>query len=715
MRRMMAIAFTLGFLSLAGEASAQGVFVTETVDGSPNTAGAYTSLARGADGDLHMTYFDESSGDLKYARKSEGSWTIETADDVGVVGAHTSLVLGTSGEVNVSYYDGSNGDLKWARRTGGGWDIQTVDPSESDVGQYTSIAHDPTDFVGAFRISYYDATSGDLKFASRVASNWTIETVDTAGDVGSFTSDAVDLDGKSHVVYYDATNGALKYAFGSPHAWAIETVDDGGEGDVGQYAAMVVDHENAPHVAYYDATDGNLKYARKSGGEWLVEVVDETEDDVGAHASIALDELLNPQISYVAFTDDVLGGEGVLKFAHKFGGVWVTQFVGEDPIEAAFTSLEMDELGDPSISFQGEAEDAVGDGGDALFTSFDPDTLTWFGRLHIGTGGGALAPVGGGLLVSNIGSSGEDGVTVLHEPVQGFLADIGTLGEFITYPLGAHFELNTAGTIAAVVQGGVGKIQPIGMVRFTDVEGTLAGTRQLEVTADFEGVGSMTHTLELYLGGELVYTASGLSGALMRLDEWPSHLASIIVNGNNAANLAEDRAGVQAATRGVASVLIVDLGIVTGEPIQIDMFRIIADDPAVDVDTYLRFELRGMDVVAFSIKFEDVIPAIQSPLVTGVASLLGGERSLLVFPNPSNGGPVHVLFRLPAERAVGLSVYDGAGRRVRSLSQGLFAAGTRSLTWDGRDDTGRPVAAGAYFLRLDSGGERQAARLMLIR
>jgi hypothetical protein len=237
----------------------------------------------------------------------------------------------------------------------------------------------------------------------------------------------------------------------------------------------------------------------------------------------------------------------------------------------------------------------------------------------------------------------------------------------------------------------------------------------LEVTAGFEGVGSMTHTLELYLEGELVYTASGLSGALMRLDEWPSHLASLIVNGNTSASLAEDSAGVQAATRGVASVLIVDLGVVSGEPIAIDMFRIIADDPVVNVDTYLRFELHGMDVVAFSIKFEDVISAVESNAVTGVASSLGGERSLLVYPNPSNGGPVHVLFRVPGERTVGLSVYDGTGRRVRSLSQGVFAAGIRSLTWDGRDDAGRSVAAGAYFLRLDSGGERQAARLMLIR
>ena len=47
-------------------------------------------------------------------------------------------------------------------------------------------------------------------------------------------------------------------------------------------------------------------------------------------------------------------------------------------------------------------------------------------------------------------------------------------------------------------------------------------------------------------------------------------------------------------------------------------------------------------------------------------------------------------------------------RTARWLALLLLAvggAGTSSLSWDGRDGSGRPVAAGAYFLRVDVAGE----------
>lgn len=59
-----------------------------------------------------------------------------------------------------------------------------------DVGQYSRLAHDPD---GGQHIVYYDATYGDLKYAHRGgdAQAWTIEAVDTAGEIGRWCSLAI--------------------------------------------------------------------------------------------------------------------------------------------------------------------------------------------------------------------------------------------------------------------------------------------------------------------------------------------------------------------------------------------------------------------------------------------------------------------------------------------------------------------------------------------
>jgi len=41
---------------------------------------------------------------------------------------------------------------------------------------------------------------------------------------------------------------------------------------------------------------------------------------------------------------------------------------------------------------------------------------------------------------------------------------------------------------------------------------------------------------------------------------------------------------------------------------------------------------------------------------------------------------------------------------VRVLASGLEPAGPHSLEWDGRDQRGRAVASGPYFVRLGFGG-----------
>jgi hypothetical protein len=83
-------------------------------------------------------------------------------------------------------------------------------------------------------------------------------------------------------------------------------------------------------------------------------------------------------------------------------------------------------------------------------------------------------------------------------------------------------------------------------------------------------------------------------------------------------------------------------------------------------------------------------------------------------PNPFNPLTV-VRFDLPEARAVELRVYDAAGRLVRELAGGVFAAGTHRVTWDGRDGDGRAASSGVYYLRFTAGEDRAAQKIVLVK
>src|SRR3989304_3484256 len=90
-------------------------------------------------GKAHISYYNNTNDDLRYATNASGTWVTTTVDSSGDVGWHTSIALDTAGKAHISYLDYTNGDLKYATNASGTWITTTVD-SRGDVGWDTSIA-----------------------------------------------------------------------------------------------------------------------------------------------------------------------------------------------------------------------------------------------------------------------------------------------------------------------------------------------------------------------------------------------------------------------------------------------------------------------------------------------------------------------------------------------------------------------------------------------
>jgi hypothetical protein len=83
-------------------------------------------------------------------------------------------------------------------------------------------------------------------------------------------------------------------------------------------------------------------------------------------------------------------------------------------------------------------------------------------------------------------------------------------------------------------------------------------------------------------------------------------------------------------------------------------------------------------------------------------------------PNPFNSETV-IRFTLPERGEVELAVYNLAGQRVVDLVEGVRAAGTYTVRWDGRDEQERELASGIYLYRLQVGEQVQTRKLVLVR
>jgi hypothetical protein len=84
------------------------------------------------------------------------------------------------------------------------------------------------------------------------------------------------------------------------------------------------------------------------------------------------------------------------------------------------------------------------------------------------------------------------------------------------------------------------------------------------------------------------------------------------------------------------------------------------------------------------------------------------------YPNPFNP-ETSISFSLPVNNVIDLSVYDVQGKKISTLANQEFTAGTHEVRWDGRNAHGMAVPSGIYFYQLKSAAFTATGKMMLLR
>ncbi len=84
------------------------------------------------------------------------------------------------------------------------------------------------------------------------------------------------------------------------------------------------------------------------------------------------------------------------------------------------------------------------------------------------------------------------------------------------------------------------------------------------------------------------------------------------------------------------------------------------------------------------------------------------------YPNPFNPTTT-ILFEIPENGSVTLTVYDLLGQEVSQLINSEMSPGSYSVMWQGLNSAEKPVESGVYFARINANGTEQVIKMMLLK
>lgn len=104
-----------------------------------------------------------------------------------------------------------------------------------------------------------------------------------------------------------------------------------------------------------------------------------------------------------------------------------------------------------------------------------------------------------------------------------------------------------------------------------------------------------------------------------------------------------------------------------------------------------------------------------APSEVAGTELLPGEFSLAQnAPNPFNP-QTRIDYDIPKATNVRLEIFNVLGQHVTTLVDEFQEPGSKSVIWDGRDNSGYTVSSGIYFYRMDAGEFSLTRKMMMLK
>lgn len=120
------------------------------------------------------------------------------------------------------------------------------------------------------------------------------------------------------------------------------------------------------------------------------------------------------------------------------------------------------------------------------------------------------------LVVSNLGSSGQDGISISTAAVDSFDITFDPIDETGMAPTGAQIAVEAFGTVSGQAY------QDLGIIELTK-----SASASIEVAVDFNSIGSPTHHVQVFNNGTLVADFPGHSGLAATVDHWPYKIGKL--------------------------------------------------------------------------------------------------------------------------------------------------------------------------------------------